>query len=365
MTLGAKSGQVCSAVGLMLCLVNATAVMAQVAPPRAEIGGQFTLAGVSLNDSPSFGASLDVNLSRLLAIHARSLWISEGPTSRTQTGAGVRSTFLRGSQWSLYGVALPSWYRVSNSPIFFDRSHFVLDLGIGIAFPVGDRFAGRIEVDRDIHAYRSTPVPNAISAIEPDLPGYVASRWNLTVAGAYGFGAQVRASSATGHDYHWSAGPEAGVVISSSAIPIGVIGGFVAYSINRYVDLDASFANSWSANLPPTVYEGGHLTQVLVGCKLGVRESRVGVYFKIRGGLTSWGETLTIAAPYARANHFALDLGGVVEFDLRANYFLRIDVGESLFFVSEQVPAYSGAVIPLHGPGLYALPMTAGFGLRF
>jgi hypothetical protein len=359
------SRKACSAFGLLFCLVEGATALAQDVPARVDVGGQFTLAGVSLNNSPAGGVFVDVNLSRLLAIHARTLWISEGPTARTQVGAGWRATFLRGPQLSLYGVALPSWYRVTDSPIFFDRSNFVLDLGIGIAFPVGRRFTGRVEVDRDIHVYRATPVPKPTYLNEPDLPAYIASRWNLTVAGTYGLGTAVPAASGTSLVRRWYGGPEAGLVISSSAVPTGVIGGFVGYSITRYVDLDASVANSWSANLPPTVYEGGHLTQVLVGFKAGVRQGRVGVFFKFRGGMASWGETLTVAAPYARVNHLALDLGGVVEFDMRPNQFLRLDIGESLFFASEQVPAYSGAVIPRQGPGLYTLPMTVGFGLRF
>ena len=259
--------------GLLVCVLKGTTAAAQGASPplRIDVGGQFSLSGVSLNNSAAAGVSVDVNLSRILAIHGRRLWINEGPTTRTQTGVGVRTTFIRGPQYAVYGLALPSWYRVKDSPIFFDRSNFVLDLGIGIAFPIVRGLAGRIELDRDIHVFRSTSVPNPTYLNEPDLPAFIGSRWNLTFAGTYGFGAPLTVASATVHDRRWSAGPEAGVVISNSAIPMGVIGGFVAYSITRYADLDFSWANSWSANQPPTVYEGGRLTQVLAGFKTGVR----------------------------------------------------------------------------------------------
>ena len=90
-------------------------------------------------------------------------------------------------------------------------------------------------------------------------------------------------------------------------------------------------------------------TQLFIGLRAGVHVSRWGVYAKLRPGFASFGgggfpQRLT------SATHFALDIGGVIEYDVAPHVGLRWDLSDVLTdFGSATLlegPGYAGA--PLH-----------------
>lgn len=355
----------------LLCIVFPSALpsYAQESSPRIEVGAQATVAGLTTGPSGGgAGLSLDLNLSRILALQGRALWIAEGATTFSFHGdAGIRAIFLRSSAMSVYGAARPGWYHVPSTPEFAGDSHFALDLGLGISFPLFNKLTARVELEREIHAIQEMRFPDD-NFVGRDfvIPGSVRSRWNVNLIATYGVGAPLAHAEPQPRSRRWSAGAQVGTTIAPSAAPIASGGGFVAYSIAPHIDLDGSVNVSLSADLPAGLYEGGRLTQALAGVKIGVREGRLGVFFKLRAGINSWGDTVSTTAFHERSTTAALDLGGVVECAVGNTSFLRFDIGETLAFVSPALPALEGtAVGELSGNRLYTLPMRAGFGVRF
>jgi hypothetical protein len=105
-------------------------------------------------------------------------------------------------------------------------------------------------------------------------------------------------------------------------------------------------------------------TQLFVGLRVGVHVHRWGVYAKLRPGFANFGgggfpQRLT------SATHFALDLGGVIEYDVVPHIALRWDL-------SDVLTDFGGATL-LAGPGYIGAPLhtqhnfqtTIGAVLRF
>ena len=89
-------------------------------------------------------------------------------------------------------------------------------------------------------------------------------------------------------------------------------------------------------------------TQVFAGLRAGVHVSRWGVYAKARPGFVNFGgggfpQRLT------SATHFALDLGGVIEYDVAPHIALRWDL-------SDVLTDFGGATL-LSGPGYVGAPL--------
>jgi hypothetical protein len=89
-------------------------------------------------------------------------------------------------------------------------------------------------------------------------------------------------------------------------------------------------------------------TQVFVGLRAGVHISRWGVYAKARPGFATFGgggfpQRLT------SSTHFALDLGGVIEYDVVPHIALRWDL-------SDVLTDFGGATL-LAGPGYVGAPL--------
>lgn len=353
---------------LFIVFLSGLPSYAQESSPRMEIGAQATVAGITTGPSGGgSGLSLDLNLSRILALQGRALWIAEGASTFSfHIDAGMRAIFLRTSTMSVYGAARPGWYHVPSTPEFAGDSHFVLGLGVGIAFPLVSKIAGRVELEREIHAIQEMRFPDdRVIGRDFVIPGSVRSRWNVNVVAIYGIGAPVRHADSPARSGRWSVGAQVGTTIAPSAASVASGGGFVAYTLAPHIDLDASVSGSFGAGLPAALYEGGRLTQALVGVKIGVREGRLGVFFKLRAGINSWGDVVSTTNFHERLTTAALDLGGVFECAVGNTSFLRFDIGETVAFVSPALPALEGTTLELAGHTLYTLPIRAGFGVRF
>jgi hypothetical protein len=311
------------------------------------------------------GISANVNLSPVLAIHGRTMWISEGPSARPQFNIGMRATFIRTPRWSMYGVALPGWYTPS-SPAFHDHRHFTLDLGIGLTFRIGPALSAKVELDRDIHAIGDTVVVTGPDTrLRLEIPGIVGSRWNAIAAVEYGFGGLLAAAATASSRNSWTLGPQMGYTISPNATAIGVVGGFVSHRLGRVWDFDGSISTSVTADLPSRADQGGRLLQAVGGIKLGVREGPFGVFFKLRGGLNSWSKVVDANGVAERWNTPLIDLGGVFEYAVTKNEFLRFDVGEGVIVALQRVRVFELSSLPAPDHGIYTLPMRVGFGVAF
>ena len=159
------------------------------------------------------------------------------------------------------------------------------------------------------------------------------------------------------------------------------------------VNLTENFAVEMEGNIFPrderfgALRTGGRAVQGLTGVKIGKRYERFGLFAKARPGLMSFsrGKTELIltnpADPFSqiiirseRLTHFALDLGGVLEFYPSRRIFTRLDFGDTIIRYGQTT---TNALISTPGGGLTSTPLTspgdtrhnfqfsAGIGFRF
>lgn len=132
---------------------------------------------------------------------------------------------------------------------------------------------------------------------------------------------------------------------------------------------------------------GGRAIQGLAGVKMGKRYERFGIFAKARPGLISFGRGKTELIPTnptdplsqlnirsERLTHFALDLGGVLEFYPSRRFFTRLDFGDTIIRYGQTT---TNILIGAPGGGLTSMPLTtpsdtrhnfqfsAGIGFRF
>lgn len=352
------------------------AAWAQDRTSRVEAGGHVVVASFT-NDRPAtgFGGTLDVNLSRQLALEFRLSRISEvtlGPS--VHAAAGVRATFVRTPRIGFYGMALPGWSHLGRASYLPSGSHFVLDLGLGLAISPTPRVVTRIEVDRDLHAWPGTVLSLNDGTEHIVFPSPIGSRWNLHAGASFRLGAPLGRATDRPPAGRWTMGPQLGYTVSTSEVGIGTVGAFVAYRLSRHCDLDMNASTYVTDALPSTIYEGGRVVQALAGVKLGVRAGRFGVFFKARAGANSYSKVFrTDPDPrLGRSTVAVIDLGGIVETYVGRRSVLRVDMGETLSFAPGVTivfpalfPGYEEP--PQHAPRqqIYSLPIRVGFGWRF
>ena len=164
------------------------------------------------------------------------------------------------------------------------------------------------------------------------------------------------------------------------------LGGRFTYNIHRSVALEA--AGYVFPNRCFICADNGRMSEALFGVKAGKRFEKWGLFAKARPGLVSFSRghtdiiplTTPEAFPFSfevkRANHFAFDLGAVLEFYPSKRIVTRFDAGDTLvhygrrtinFFVFD--PADAGGI----QLGSFTRPartrhnfqFSAGIGFRF
>jgi len=352
----------------VLCSLCATDSAAQEPVRRLEVGGSASVVDLPQEHNAAVGAEVDVNVSPILSFHGRVSQSHPGLFGATLIGGGIRTTFIRRERWLFYGAAVPGWYR-SAAPADYSltKPHFVLDLAAGLGVRVAQRTKVRVELERQIHAQRARETflgPNTPPAV---LEGTVGSNWRVNVSASYAFGTVVRpvetSADAAGQ---WVTGIGSGMAISPGSTPLATLGGFISRRLSRFVDFDGDVTASIGSDLPAGFYEGGRMVQAFGGIKAGLRDRRLGVFFKFRGGFTSWSSTRTGSTPFARQSVPAFDLGGVIEYGVGQATVLRVDAGETVsFFSRSNVGRYENHFRPLGGSFAYILPFRIGVGFRF
>jgi hypothetical protein len=167
-------------------------------------------------------------------------------------------------------------------------------------------------------------------------------------------------------------------------------GGRVTFNFNRSVAVEAE-GNFFPSNCQACRSDNaGTLAQGFFGVKAGKRFRSFGIFGKARPGIASFsgGEfDISIIQPSppftvpvfnfnrSRANHFALDLGAVVEFYHTKRIFTRFDAGDTIIrygqrtFNGFSVDPITGTVFPFPftQPSMtrHNFQFTAGIGIRF
>ena len=147
---------------------------------------------------------------------------------------------------------------------------------------------------------------------------------------------------------------------------------FASYSLLEYVDLDAAIDGGLKNDAAGSTLEGGHVVQVLVGAKAGVRRDRFGMFLKLRGGVNTGALAFATLDAFRNEKTFtrqsvgALDMGGVLEAYVSPRVLLRIDAGDVKSAHGTPVVLQNGRAIGPGGtPTTHSIQMSTGVGLRF
>jgi hypothetical protein len=206
-----------------------------------------------------------------------------------------------------------------------------------------------------------------------------AHRVLLTLTAVMCFGSLERAF-AQGSNPRFEVGGQLGALRLSdfAATSVG-LGGRLSYDLSRWITIEGEYSvfphddiaivSSGTPSGPAIAYQRRR-SEGFVGPKMGIRGERVGVFAKVRPGLSRLshkgvlctGEVcalMLLAVPGYRTE-FALDAGGVLEFYPSARTDLRLDLGTTLVRHRSSAP-------PCWGDGCTSSNFTSslGFGVRF
>ncbi len=159
-------------------------------------------------------------------------------------------------------------------------------------------------------------------------------------------------------------------------------GGRITFNLNKNIALEAEENYFPHENFLDPAH-GGNLWQAHFGVKVGKRFGKFGIFGKARPGLASFSKTQTVVDHITipdsngqpitypifgqrRQTHFAMDLGGVLEFYPSRRVLTRIDVGDTLIHYGDTVsPLGLGLGFQQDSRTTHNLQITAGIGFRF
>ena len=159
-------------------------------------------------------------------------------------------------------------------------------------------------------------------------------------------------------------------------------GGRFTYNLNRVFSLEGA-----GYYFPKRCFgcrNGGNITEVLGGVKVGKRFENWGVFAKARPGLVSFSQgTVDIVSTPAipdqieinRLNSFAADLGGVLEFYPSKRIVTRFDAGDTIihfkrdeqpvFIFNPTTNTYNVIPFPIPARTTHNFQFMASVGFRF
>lgn len=158
-------------------------------------------------------------------------------------------------------------------------------------------------------------------------------------------------------------------------------GGRITFNLNKNIALEAE-ENYFPHENGYDESRGGTLWQGNFGVKVGKRFGKFGVFAKARPGFASFSKALAVVDTATafdgngqvvtfpvfglkRQTHFAMDLGGVLEFYPSRRVLTRIDVGDTIIHNLSDSVVPTGLTFQQVSRTAHNLQVTAGIGFRF
>lgn len=158
------------------------------------------------------------------------------------------------------------------------------------------------------------------------------------------------------------------------------VGGRVTYNLTDYFAVEAE-GNLLPSGTQSNYTTGGASQQLQAGVKAGKRWKRFGLFAKARPGFVSFGDTITPVPVNSgglifytfdreRKTHFAMDVGGVMEFYPSRRVLVRFDAGDTIVRFGEHrelLPTFpfGSAITNVSSEIKHNFQFTAGVGFRF
>jgi len=352
---------------------------------RAAIGGRFTL-----------------NFARTFAIESEFDFLPGNSDHRTTLEGGNALLFLAGPKagirrrnFGVFGKArvgvlsFASTYDLTNADPLAPalsalraplerRSHLAVDIGGVFEYYPSKRTILRVDASDLIVRYGDT--------LRPALGGPVGDRGRI--------GSSILLTAGVGYRVGRLDDIPESVVTATPRFEVGAhfsllsiereafrairddpgVGARFTWNFSRHVALDTA-VNFFPARTMIDRFagyqDGGSILQSFAGVKAGVRREHWGVFAKFRPGMLSYSRTVTDFSnsqnfPRHRTTHWALDMGGVLEWYPTRRTIARFDVGDTTVFLRP-------TKFTLAGPSTYTYPssirtaiqVSTGFGLRF
>jgi len=174
--------------------------------------------------------------------------------------------------------------------------------------------------------------------------------------------------------------PSSGPAFSRTSTEAG-FGGRITFNLNKNISLEAEqnyfpHENFFEDSRAGTLWQG-HF-----GVKIGKRYGKWGVFAKARPGFASFskavtkidtftfvdffGQTVTIPIlGLKRQTHFAMDLGGVIEFYPSRKVLTRLDIGDTIIPKGNETFVPAGNNFQRLTRTTHSLQISAGIGFRF
>ena len=366
-----------------------------------QVGAEFSALGLDKESgkgtgSAGIGLRVDFRLTRRVDVEGRVVWFPtralqefEAQGGRTTlAAAGVRGKFFTSSRASLYGVLLPGLLHFTNAVTSISgassetggATHFALDGGIGVELFSQSRWAARAEIAGPLYALHGTELsrssPNAAgSVLVIALAPRFVNPWEINAGVSYRIGVVQQDRVEEPVRGRWEAGGQFSRTTSTNALSDSLFtnpafGGFVSYRLAPSIYADAA-VNAFLRKAPVrTPFDGGYLTQVLAGTKVGFRKDSWGLFVKTRIGVNSHSGAFTASDSFSitvkRSNVLAIDIGGVVERYVTRRLLIRFDAGDTIsVFRPTTITAHGVRLAQPAPPVTDSLQMAVGLGCRF
>jgi hypothetical protein len=388
---------------LVMVVYAAIAGSLHAQEPTGSIGGGGGVSGVGLVDqrghpttSPGVTAWLDLHVRNDISLEGKVSWYPrlEFPEYETQGGrtlavtGGMRGTLIETPRVRVQGLMSLGLLRFSgtamsrgdNLTTIGGRTHFSVGLGGGLEVCSDCRWAPRVDI---LHMLYIVPGARVFSSPETGGPfasasiyGRVADTYQLTAGVRYrparqkvdGLSTPQRRST-IGVQFTYAG--TAGIGSLAPWHNIGV-GGFSSFRLTDHIHLDGSVSSIAGPSGVRNPWEGGRVTQALLGVKAGVTRGRLGLFVKTRAGVNSHGAAFKgrdlgeLAPLLGRSNIPAVDLGGVVEFAPRAWIIARVEVSSVTSIYGRRTIRLDGAPVPQGGQSArQGIQLTVGSGWAF
>ena len=383
-----------------LSTISTIAHAQEVARPL-QISAEYSALGLVQQSARDTGVSgvgvrVDYRLTRRIDVEGRALWFPtqslqefEAQGGKTaQVAAGVRGRFVATPRASFYGLLLPELLHFSDAIVNLSgpdiatggTTHFALDWGLGAEVHATERWAFHADFTAPLYMIReeelgcSEPGPNGAVACGSLAPRIV-NPWQFSAGVSYGVGPVRHESAEEAVNGVWEIGGQLGSTTTAGALTTNLrtlvaLGGFASYRLfpATYADAAVNFSTRDVRNR--TSWDGGYLTQILGGVKVGVRKDGYGLFGKARFGVNSQsGAVSAIESGHfrlSRVNALAIDLGGVFEQYLARRLLIRFDGGDTISVFGPTTYVRNGVPMRLPAPeAVDSIQMTVGFGWRF